>query len=225
MKFLLVEDEQLLAESIAGFLQNEGHLCSVAHSFRAAVDKLDSFEYDLVILDITLPDGSGMGLIPLIKENHPGIGTLILSAKNSLDDKIEGLDLGADDYLTKPFHLAELNSRINAILRRRQFEGKHVIQNGDIEVDPAKREAKVSGSIVDLTKKEFDLLLYFLINKNRVLTKEAITTHLWDDQVDAMDKFDFIYTHVKNLRKKIRSVDGTDLIETVYGVGYKMVHR
>ncbi len=221
MKILIVEDEPQLADSLSRFLETEGFLCSVARTLREARMKLDSSEYDLVILDLSLPDGSGLRLIPEAKAVNPETGILVLTAKDSMEEKIQGLDEGADDYMTKPFHLAELNARVAAIMRRRVFGGQKTLQFNRLVLDPSTREVHCEGNLVDLTKKEFDLLLYFMVNKKRVLSKEAITTHLWQDENEWVDSFDFIYTHIKNLRKKIRMSDGSDYIRSVYGVGYK----
>lgn len=225
MKILIIEDEIELLETISSYLQKESYVCEEAPNYSIAVEKLWVYNYDLVVLDITLPDGNGLDLLKSLKSNHPETGILIVSAKNSLDDKLKGLDLGADDYITKPFHLAELNSRINAIIRRRNFHGQTNIQFNEINIDPAARQLQVNGTQVDLTKKEYDLLLYFIINKNRVLTKDAIAEHLWEDHIDIVDNFDFIYTHIKNLRRKIEQQGGTNYVRTVYGLGYKFTDR
>ncbi len=203
------------------YLQKEDFICEFAINFFDAEDKLISYNYDIVVLDINLPDGNGLDLLKIIKTNKPDTGVLIVSAKNSLDDKLIGLDLGADDYITKPFHLAELNSRINSLIRRQKFEGNHTITFNEIEIDPNAKTVKVNNSLVDLTKKEFFLLLYFITNKNRVLTKESIAEHLWGDSIDLADNFDFIYTHMRNLRKKLKAKGATDYMQTIYGLGYK----
>ena len=189
--------------------------------FFEAEDKLITYEYDVVILDINLPDGNGLELLKLIKSKNSETGVLIVSAKNSLDDKLKGLDLGADDYITKPFHLAELNSRVNSLLRRRKYEGNKNIVFNEIEIDPDAKSAVANGVTLELTKKEYFLLLYFITNKNRVLTKEAIAEHLWGDNIDMVDNFDFIYTHMRNLRKKLKISGATDYLQTIYGLGYK----
>ncbi|WP_210466472.1 MULTISPECIES: response regulator transcription factor [Rufibacter] len=221
MKILLVEDEANLLNTTSSYLQKEGFVCEEAPTFSAAEEKLMLYQYDLLILDITLPDGNGLYLVPKLKKMQPDTGILIISAKNSLDDKLNGLDLGADDYLTKPFFLAELNSRINAILRRRKFSGSTSVVFNEIEVVPNAMVARVHGQALDLTKKEYDLLLYFLTNKQRVLSRENIAEHIWGDLSGSADNFDFIYTHIKNLRRKIVQAGGTDYLQTVYGVGYK----
>lgn len=221
MKLLIVEDEKPLLESISNYLGEEGYLCEHATSYFEAEDKVISYAYDIVLLDITLPGGSGLDLIDLIKETHPTSGILIISAKDSLDDKLIGLDLGADDYITKPFHLAEVKSRVNAIIRRNSFEGNSNVNFHEISIDTEAKHATVNDRPLTLTRKEYDLLLYFITNKNRVITKEALAEHMWGDHMDMANNFDFVYTHVKNLRKKIVQAGGNDYIKTVYGMGYK----
>jgi len=221
MKILIVEDEIELLDSIASYLKNEDFICEKASTFFEAEDKLISFNYDIILLDITLPDGTGIDLLKLIKEKSPTTGVLIVSAKNSLDDKLAGLDLGADDYITKPFHLAELNSRVNSLIRRQKFDGSEIIQFNEIQINPSSKSVTVNDKPVELTKKEYNLLLYFITNKNRVLTKESIAEHLWGDDIEMSDSYDFIYTHMGNLRKKIKKLGAPDYLKTMYGLGYK----
>lgn len=221
MKLLIVEDEMELLNATSGYLEKEDFVCETAPNFFEAEDKLISYNYDVVILDINLPDGNGLELLKFIKEKSPETGVLIVSAKDSLDDRLKGLDLGADDYITKPFHLAELNSRVNSLLRRRKFEGSNEIVYKEIEIDPIGKRAIVNDVTLDLTKKEYFLLLYFITNKDRVLTKEAIAEHLWGDNIDMVDNFDFIYTHMRNLRKKLKKSGANDYLQTIYGLGYK----
>ncbi len=221
MKILIIEDEAELLSVISNYLTEADYTCELADRFDLAIDKISIYEYDIILLDISLPDGNGLDLIKSLKKINQKTGIIVISAKNSLDDKISGLDLGADDYLTKPFQLAELNSRIKAVLRRRSFEGSDRIQFNEIEVDTQNKMVSVANSPIALTKKEYDLFLYFLINKNRLLTKESIAEHLWGDNIDLADNFDFIYTHINNLRKKIVSSGGKDYIKSVYGMGYK----
>ncbi|MBL7128239.1 MAG: response regulator transcription factor [Ignavibacteria bacterium] len=225
MKLLIVEDEKQLLQSISQYLQKEGFVCEQASDYFTAEEKLTLYEYDIVVLDITLPDGNGLDLLNMIRKEYQQTGIMIVSARNSLDDKLKGLDLGADDYITKPFHLAELNSRINAIIRRRIFQGQSNIIFNEIEIDPTAKEVTVNNNLLDLTKKEYMLLLYFITNKNRVLTKEAIAEHLWGDNIDMVDNFDFVYTHIKNMRKKIEVAGGTDYLLNIYGMGYKYTNR
>ncbi len=221
MKLLIIEDEEELRDSIADFFKKIGELVITAKDKFEAEDKLISHQFDVIILDITLPDGSGIDILPIIKETQDNSGVLILSAKNSLDDKIKGLDFGADDYLTKPFHLAELNSRVKALIRRKIFKGENVIKFNEISINLSENQVYINDHLLALTKKEFTLLLYFINNKNRILTKESIAEHLWGDNIDFIENYDFIYTHIKNLRKKIISNGSQDYLNTIHGIGYK----
>lgn len=222
MKVLVVEDQIELSKNIEEYLKKEGFQVSCAFDFFTASDKIASFEYDLVIIDLMLPDGYGMDLLYTLRANQKNVGTLILSAKNSLDDKVRGLDAGADDYLAKPFHLIELSSRLKAIYRTRKLQGDNIISIGDIEILTEKREVHFKSQLIELTKKEYEMLLFFATNAKRVLTKQNIAEHLWGDFIDQADSFDFVYQHIKNLRKKVHKISGLDPIETVYGVGYKL---
>lgn len=221
MKLLIVEDEKALAENIQTYLSSGELVCEMANSFEEAQDKLFAFSYDIILLDIMLPDGNGLNILRLLKKLQPEAGVLIISAKNALDDRVNGLELGADDYLTKPFHLSELNARLKAIYRRRKFQGHTKIRFEEIEINPDTRDVSVEEKQLILTVKEYELLLYFISNKNRVLTKQNIAEHLWGDNVDFLDSFDFVYQHIKNLRKKITEAGGSDYIKTIYGLGYK----
>ncbi len=221
MKILLVEDSRELSENISAYLTKEGYVCEQAFTYYEATDKLAVFRYDIVVLDIMLPDGNGLDVLHLIRDLEKQPGVLIISAKNALDDRIRGLDLGADDYLTKPFHLAELNARLKAIYRRRHFEGQQVIDFNEIRVNTDTLEVEVNGRLLNLTRKEYELLVFFLANKNRVLTKQTIAEHLWGDHMDFTDNFDFVYQHIKNLRKKLTAAGGEDYLTNVYGVGYR----
>jgi DNA-binding response OmpR family regulator len=221
MKVLIIEDNRELASNIQEFLVREGYVCELCYNHGDAQKKINSFQYDCIILDIMLPDGNGLNLLQFIKAEKIQSSILITSAKNSLDDKIRGLELGADDYLTKPFHLTELHARLKAIYRRKDLRGDHVIEFKEITINTDTMEARVNKELLELTKKEFDLLLYFLVNKNRVLTRQSIAEHLWGDYTDNLSNFDFVYQHVKNLRKKITAANGKEYIGTVYGLGYK----
>jgi DNA-binding response OmpR family regulator len=223
MKILLIEDEPALRRAIKEFLYQEGHVVESAADFQRAQDKAGSYDYDCVLVDITLPGGSGMDIVRQLKKNRSKAGIIIISAKNSLDDKVAGLELGADDYLTKPFHLSELNARIKSVNRRMSNEGNKEIIFEEIAVDPDAQAVKVNGKNIVLTKKEFDLLVFFLNNRNRVVTKESIAEHLWGDDMDMADSYDFIYSHIKNLRKKLIAEGAGDYIHTVYGAGYKFM--
>ncbi|MDH3652014.1 MAG: response regulator transcription factor [Saprospiraceae bacterium] len=223
MKVLIVEDNQDLADNISNYLEGEGYVCSIVGNVFDAENRLMEFEYDVIILDIMLPDGQGLDILRTLKgDPNQKAGVIIISAKNALDDRLLGLDLGADDYLTKPFHLSELNARLKAIYRRRNFEGQQLITFNEIEIDPETQEVQVNNELITLTKKEYELLLYFIANKNRVLTKQNIAEHLWGDHVDMLDSFDFVYQHIKNLRKKLNAAGSEDYLSNVYGMGYKM---
>ncbi|GET28948.1 response regulator transcription factor [Prolixibacter sp. SD074] len=221
MKILIIEDERSLADDLVNYLAAEGNVCESAHNYFAAEDKLAAFHYDIILLDINLPDGNGLQLLHLLREQEPPTGVLIISARDSLDDKLKGLGLGADDYLTKPFHLAEVNARVKALSRRRIFGGKAEIRYHEISIDPESGTVRVNEQVSELTRKEFALLQYFVTNKNRVMTKEAIAEHLWGDYMEMAGNFDFIYTHIKNLRRKLTDAGANDYIRTVYGMGYK----
>jgi DNA-binding response OmpR family regulator len=225
MKILIIEDEKGLLESIFNYLESQGYLCEKAENYFDAEDKLLAFKYDVIIIDIGLPDGNGLNLLEVIKKENLDSGILIISAKNSLDDKLKGLDLGADDYITKPFHLAELSSRINALLRRTKLQGNNKIVFNEIVINTDAAEVTIDGNFLNLTKKEYDLLVFFIINKNRVISKSSIAEHLWGDHIEFADNFDFIYTHIKNLRKKIIDAGGNDYLETVYRFGYKFTNK
>ena len=222
MKLLIIEDEISLSQSIVEFLSASGYLCESATTFHQAIEKIELYEYDCIVLDIMLPGGSGLQILKYLKQNNKTDGVIIISAKDSLDDKIDGIQLGADDYLTKPFHLSELSVRIAAIIRRKNFQGQSVIMIDNIEIDTAAQSVKVCKQLIELTQKEFQLLLFFVVNKNKVLTKNAIAEHLWGDDMDMASNLDFIYAHIKNLRKKIIAAGGDDPIKSLYGVGYKM---
>jgi len=204
------------------FLSASGYVCEPVFNFNDAVAKIEVYDYDCIILDIMLPGGSGLQILKYLKENNKTDGVIIISAKDSLEDKIHGIELGADDYLTKPFHLSELSVRIAAIIRRKKFNGHSVISIADVEIDTVGMTVKINHQTIELTQKEFQLLLFFVINKNKVISKNAIAEHLWGDDMDIASNYDFIYAHIKNLRKKIIAAGGEDRIRSVYGVGYKM---
>ncbi|BDD10779.1 DNA-binding response regulator [Fulvitalea axinellae] len=221
MKILLVEDEPDLASNVTDFLKGEMFVCEWAKDKESAVDKIISYDYDIVILDIMLPDGSGLDVLKALKESGSEAGVLIVSAKNSLDDKLLGFEGGADDYLTKPFHLSELNARLLALYRRKGFQGATRVAFNEIEIDTVSDEVFVNGASIVLTRKEFELLRYLFANRNRVLSKHSIAEHLWGDHVDLSDSFDFVYQHIKNLRKKLMKAGAGNYIRTIYGMGYK----
>ncbi len=221
MKVLIIEDEKALSDSIFDYLNSEHFVCETALDFQTALEKISLYDYACIILDITLPGGSGLELLRELKTSHKGDGVLIISARNSLDEKIHGLQSGADDYLTKPFHLSELAARVSAIIRRKSFDGKNSLTFDELHLDLREKTVQVKNRMLDLTRKEYDLLLYFISNKNKVISKGAIAEHLWGDNMDMADNYDFIYTHIKNLRKKIVQAGALDYIKSVYGMGYK----
>jgi len=225
MKLLIVEDEIGLQESIHSYLSDEGYSCESSSTLKDAEEKVSLYLYDCLLIDINLPDGSGLDLIQPAKKRNANAGIIIVSAKETLEDRIKGLNLGADDYLVKPFHLSELNARIQSLLRRIKFDGDEYISFNDLMINPAERLVTVRNTPLKLTKKEFDLLLYFISNKDRILTKESICEYLWGDYADNAGSLDFVYTHIKNLRKKIIDLGGEDYIHTVYGVGYKFISK
>lgn len=220
MKILLIEDELELRSSISHYLEMEGNVVEFAANFSKGADKAASYDYDCVLVDITLPDGNGLEIIKQLKRNKSKAGIIIISAKHSLDDKVQGLDLGADDYLPKPFHLFELNARIKALIRRKNFDGNNEIVVYEINILPNERRVLVHNKEVVLTTKEYELLLYFISNQNRVVSKSAVAEHLWGDNADRLDNFDFIYNHIKNLRKKLIEKGCQDYLQTIYGIGY-----
>jgi DNA-binding response OmpR family regulator len=222
MKLLIVEDEKALSDSISSYLEQESFVCEQAETYTGALAKIEQYDYDCILLDINLQDGNGLELLKELKSNHKGDGVLIISARNSLEDKVSGLKLGADDYLPKPFHLSELGARVAAIIRRRHSAGSNLIRLAEILIDIQARAVMVNERPLDLTRKEYQLLLYFAYNKGRVVSKNAIAEHLWGDDTGAMDNYDFIYTHIKNLRRKLVEAGAGDHIQSVYGMGYKL---
>lgn len=222
MKLLIIEDNTDLAESIDKYLSVEGYICELASNLEKAFEKIRFYEYDCILLDISLPDGNGFEILNELKRLNKQDGIIIISAKDSLDDKLKGLVTGADDYLSKPFHLAELSMRIMAVIRRRKFNGNNLIQLGDITVNLVEKTVFCKELKVErLSPKEFDLLLFFMSAPKRVLTKGTIAEHLMGDNADLFDNFDIVYAHVKNLKKKLKQAGCADYIKTIYGMGYK----
>ena len=221
MKVLIIEDEPALRTSIQEYLEHQGYICELAADFKQAIDKVNEFDYDCIVADIGLPKGNGLDVVKELKLLESRAGIIIISAKDSLEDKLSGLELGADDYLTKPFHLSELNARINAILRRKNFDGNTTVNFSEITIKPASKTVLVHNKPITLTGKEYQLLLYFIANQHRVVTKSALAGHLWGDEYDQAGSYDFIYTHIKNLLKKMLEAGGEDYIKTVYGTGYR----
>lgn len=225
MKILVVEDEKELLKSICDSLVQEQYLIETAEDFDTASEKIGLYNYDCILLDIMLPGGNGLQLLQQLKDLGKSENVIIISAKDSLGDKLKGLELGADDYLTKPFHNAELNARIKAVLRRKNLDGKDSIVISNLEMDLTERTLTVDGENLALNRKEFDILNYFLLNKNRLVTKTALAEHVWGDNIDQADNFDFIYYQIKNLRKKLQQSDAEIEIEAIYGIGYKLKEK
>lgn len=221
MKILIIEDEQGLRENITSYFNGDGNICESCSDLSGAIDKLSSYNYDCILLDIGLPDGEGFEILDFLKKKMKDEAVLIISARNSLDDKIKGLNIGADDYLTKPFHLAELKARVASVFRRKITNGNNVLIFNEIAIDLPGRVVAVNKVPVVLTRKEYDMLLYFIANKGKVISKNAIAEHMWGDEMDMHNNFDFIYTHIKNLRKKLLDARCADYIQSIYGIGYK----
>lgn len=219
MKILIVEDEMQLAKSIQQYLQRENYLCEVAADITQGRQMIEDFAYDCILLDINLPEGSGLTLLKELKQDKKTDGVIIISARDGLEDKVLSLKLGADDYLAKPFHLAELSARIEAIIRRRYLQGESRLSYEDLVIDTLARSASVEGQPIQLTKTEYELLLFLMINKGRVITKNAIAEHLLGRSALYLDNYDIIYAHVKNLKKKLLTMGSS--IKTIYGTGYK----
>lgn len=221
MKILIIEDEQVLAECMETYLSESGLVCEIASGISGAIAKTSSYDYDCILLDLMLPDGNGFRILEDLKKNERTEGVIIISAKDTLETRIEGLNLGADDFLTKPFHLSELLARVQAIVRRKKFKGIPVISFNEIEIDLNAKSVRINKNIIELTHTEYDLLLYFIGNANKVLSRAAIAEHLSGDMADMLDNYNFVYSHVKNLKKKLFNNDGSDYIKTLYGLGYK----
>ncbi len=221
MKLLIIEDEQDLLNLIIRYLKKEGYLCEYAVNFKEGYKKINNFEYDCAIVDLNLPGGDGLKLVQYLRADNSQVGIIVISARDTIEDRISGLNIGADDYLTKPFNLSELNARIKAILRRKTNQFSNEIHFGDLSINLEERKVEAGGKLLQLTKKEYNILVYLARNKNRVVTKDSIAEHLWGDYMDNAVSFDFIYAHVKNLRKKLAENGCGDFLKTVYGIGYK----
>ena len=221
MKILIIEDEKELAKDITQYLKNENYLCELAADYQEAMEKIYAYEYDCILLDLMLPGGDGLSILTELKKQNKQDGVIIISAKNSLEDKVAGLKLGADDYLAKPFHQAELAARIHSLIRRKQFDSNNIITQNELTIDIQSKTVTIEETTVNLTKKEYDLLLFFIGNKNRVLSKGALAEHLSGDLADMFDNHDFVYAHVKNLKRKLKESGYGGYLKTVYGTGYK----
>jgi DNA-binding response OmpR family regulator len=222
MKILVIEDEPSMLETIVRSLEEERYRVESASDYEAALEKITVYEYDCILLDISLPGGSGLELLRVLKERKKTDGIIIVSAKGSIEDKVTGLSLGADDYLPKPFHLAELHARVKSVLRRRKFEGGNHIVVSNVRIDPEAHTVFINDEAVTFNRKEYDILLYFIANKNRMITRTALAEHVWGDRIDEADSFDFIYSQIKNLRRKLKEHGAKIEIHAVYGIGYKL---
>lgn len=222
MKILVIEDEPDMLDTIVHSLQQEHYLVETATDYDSALEKTGVYEYDCILLDITLPGGSGLDILRELKKENKSEGVIIISARNALDDKITGLNLGADDYLAKPFHLAELHARVKSVLRRRKFQGSNSFIVANLAIHPDERRVEVDGAPLALNRKEFDILLYLLTNRNRLVTRTALAEHVWGDRIDETNSFEFIYSQIKNLRKKLKDGKAAIEIQAVYGIGYKL---
>ena len=222
MKILVIEDEPEMKGLIKQFLEDENYIVEEAGDFHSGLDKIISYDYDCILLDIMLPDGNGLELLQELKNLDKADSVIIISAKDSLDDKIKGLDLGADDYLTKPFHIAELNARIKSVIRRKKSDGRRLLELENVKINIEERLVLVNNQSMDLNRKEFDILVFLGMNKFRIVSKSAIAENIWGDYIDQANDFDFIYSQIKNLRKKLRDHEAKIDINAVYGMGYKL---
>jgi DNA-binding response OmpR family regulator len=220
MKLLFVEDDRELLKSVLLYFNEGGYTCETAKTIKEANEKIADHVYECIILDLALPDGNSLPLLSQIRTKESETGIIVLSANSNIDDKVLSLDLGADDYMTKPFHLSELNSRIKSIIRRKKQRGASLLEFNEIQINTDAKEVRVNDSALKLTKKEYDLLLYLFYNRNRVVTKSSISEHLWGDYMDFSESSDSVYSHIKNLKKKLLAAGGTDYIKSLYGVGY-----
>ncbi len=223
MKILIIEDEPELRKTVQSSLEASRHLVEYASDYNAGLRKTEDYKYDCILLDLMLPGGNGLDILKEIRKLHPETSVIILSAKDAVDDKVAGLDLGADDYLAKPFHLAELHSRINSALRRRVRNGGDHIVYKNLKIYPEDRILKINGQEVSLNRKEYDMLYYFMVRPNKLLQKTTLAESIWGDNIDQADSLDFIYSQVKNLRKKLKDNHSAADLQAVYGVGYKLV--
>ena len=221
MQILIVEDEQSLMESMVAYLEMEGFKCEQASSYHAGLCSLDKHDYICMLIDLNLPDGDGLELVKMARQNQTSSGIIIVSARSALEERVKGLEVGADDYLVKPFHLSELVARVHSVVRRTRSQGEEILTFGLIRVMPEERTCFVEEKQVDLTRKEHDLLLYLMVNRNRVITKESIADYLWGEYGGGYGSYDFVYTHLKNLRRKLIAAGSPDYIKNMYGVGYK----
>ncbi|GEP97748.1 DNA-binding response regulator [Chitinophaga cymbidii] len=216
---MVVEDEPELGADIAGYLTE--YTCEMATTFSEALEKIGMYTYDCILLDLTLPGGDGLRLLDILKQEKRDDGIIIISARNALTDKVTGLTTGADDYIAKPFHLPELAARIYSVIRRKQFSSTNVVDQNEVRIDLLSKKVFVNEKEVALTKKELDLLLYFVGNRNKVISKSALAEHLSGDMADMFDSHAFVYAHIKNLKRKLSEAGYGNYLKNIYGTGYK----
>ncbi len=225
MKILIIEDERRLSDGIKSYLNEQGYLCEQAFDFDTAKMKIGVYAYDCILLDLMLPGGDGLDLLKAIRERHNAVGVIIISARDALDYRLKGLEIGADDYLPKPFALPELAMRVYALIRRKEFSANNTMRSGSIEMNLLDKSVRVNGDPIVLTRSEYELLIFFISNRDRVISKAAMAEHLSGEMADLMDNYDFIYSHIKNLKAKLAKEGVKDMIKTVYGTGYKWNER
>lgn len=225
MKILVIEDEPEMKDLIKQFLEDENYVVEIAGDYQAGLNKIVSYDYDCILLDITLPGGNGLDILQELKKLKKADSVIIISAKDSIEDKVKGLNLGADDYLTKPFHITELNARIKSVIRRKKADGKSLLELENIKINIEERLVLINEESVELNRKEFDILVFFGMNKSRIVSKSAIAENIWGDYIDQTNDFDFIYSQIKNLRKKLRDHNAEIDINSVYGMGYKLTFK
>ena len=223
MKILIIEDERELSQNIADYLSLDNYFCEQAYNFNTAMEQISLYCYDCILLDLNLPGGDGLKILEEIKKHNIESGVIIISARDSLEDKIEGLRIGADDYLAKPFSLSELSMRIYALLRRQKFSHNNILKSGDVEINLLSRSVSIRDFSLLLTKSEYDLLLFLVGNRNRVVSKNAIAEHLSGDMADMLDSHNFVYAHIKNLKAKLSEAGCNNYIKTIYGTGYQWI--
>lgn len=223
MKLLIIEDECELSANIVTYLSSEHYVCEQAFTYVDALEKVNMYDYDCVLLDLMLPGGNGLDILREIRKKRNPVGVIIVSAKDSLEDKVKGLEIGADDYLSKPFYLSELSMRIYAIIRRREFAANNVLRSNGIEINLPAKSVSVGNRSIVLTRMEYELLLFFIGNRDKVVSKASIAEHLSGDMADMLDNHDFVYTHIKNLKAKLAEAGVRDCVKNVYGTGYKWV--
>jgi DNA-binding response OmpR family regulator len=222
MKILIVEDEPEMLQTLVDYLQSEHYVVETATEVNTALEKVGIYEYDCILLDIMLGEGNGLDVLRDLKKEGKSDGVIIISAKDAIDDKIAGLNLGADDYLPKPFHLAELHARIRSVIRRKKFTGSNLLQVANLTVNLDGRTVSIDDTPIPLNRKEYDILLYLLTNKERLVAKTALAEHVWGDRIDEADSFEFIYSQIKNIRKKLKESNAQIEIQAIYGIGYRL---